>query len=491
LSMASESDITKAALENGMITMAQDGILKSIEGITSLEEVWRVTGQTDFLEEIYEKLMAQVLSRAISVSEEELQKTLGSTSSFEKLGKFIKESNQKEILKIVFASALLLEAGDIHIEPEENDVKIRLRIDGILQTAGVIPLNEYPSLLGEIKVLCGFKAEVREGVKDSRFSVVIDKPFGVIKDTKVDIRVSIILGGFGETVVMRLLNKSAVALDVDRLGIRKQNLEKIMNEVQKPNGVFLNTGPTGSGKSTTLYSILKVLNKPEVKIITVEDPIEYQLPGILQTQVNESGGYTFATALRALMRQNPDIMMVGEIRDEETAKVALQSALTGHLVLSTIHTNDSVGSIQRLLNMGVRSDDLGTSSNAFMAQRLVRKLCSCKEKVKPSKEDLEKINRVIKSISQKSGVEIPPVGFIFKAKGCEKCNGIGYKGRTTVSEVLVVDKEIKEMIFQNAFSTQIRDKSIEKGMLTMAQDGILKVLEGETTLEEVERVTEE
>lgn len=491
LEMGSESDISKAALENGMITMAQDGILKAIEGITSLEEVWRVTGQVDFLEDIYEKLMSQVLARSISVSEDVLQKTVDNISSFEKLGALIKKSNQKEILKIVFASALLLEAGDIHIEPEEDNVKIRLRIDGILQTAGTIPLNEYPSFLGEVKVLCGFKAEVREGVKDSRFSIVLDKPFGTIKDTKVDIRVSIILGGFGETVVMRLLNKSAVALDINKLGIRKQNLDKILSEVQKPNGVFLNTGPTGSGKSTTLYSILKTLNKPEVKIITVEDPIEYQLPGVLQTQVNESGGYTFATALRALMRQNPDIMMVGEIRDEETAQVAMQSALTGHLVLSTIHTNDSVGSIQRLLNMGVRSDDLGTSSNAFMAQRLVRKLCSCKEKVKPSKEDMEKIDRVIKSINPKAGVEIPSVKNIYKAKGCEKCNGLGYKGRTTVSEVLVIDKEIKEMIFQNAFSTQIRDKAVEKGMLTMAQDGIIKVLEGETTLEEVERVTEE
>jgi type IV pilus assembly protein PilB len=491
LDMASESDITKAALENGMITMAQDGILKSVEGITSLEEVWRVTGQMDFLEEIYEKLMSQSLSRAISISDEDVKKTSENISSFEKLGKFIREINQKEALKAVFASALLLEAGDIHIEPEENDVKIRLRIDGILQTAGTIPLNEYPSFLGEIKVLCGFKAEVREGVKDSRFSIVLDKPFGTIKDTKVDIRVSIILGGFGETVVMRLLNKSAVALDIEKLGIRKQNLEKIMHEVKKPNGVFLNTGPTGSGKSTTLYSILKALNKPEVKIITVEDPIEYQLPGILQTQVNDGGGYTFPTALRALMRQNPDIMMVGEIRDEETAKVALQSALTGHLVLSTIHTNDSVGSIQRLLNMGVRADDLATSSNAFMAQRLVRKLCDCKEKVTMAPEEKEKIERIIKTIDPKSGVEIPKIEFVFKPKGCEKCNGIGYKGRTTVSEVLIIDKDIKEMIFQNAFSTQIRDKAIEKGMLTMAQDGVLKVLEGETTMEEVERVTEE
>ena len=491
LEMASETDITKAALENGMITMAQDGILKSIEGITSLEEVWRVTGQTDFLEEIYEKLMAQSLSRAIALSEEEVKKTSENISSFDVLGKFLASANQKEAIKYVFASALLLETGDIHIEPEESDVKIRYRIDGILQTAGVIPLNEYPSFLGEIKVLCGFKAEVREGVKDSRFSIVMDKPFGTIKDTKVDVRVSIILGGFGETVVMRLLNKSAVALDINKLGIRKQNLDKILHEVNKPNGVFLNTGPTGSGKSTTLYSVLSVLNKPEVKIITVEDPIEYQLQGILQTQVNDGGGYTFPTALRALMRQNPDVMMVGEIRDEETASVAIQSALTGHLVLSSLHTNDSVGSVQRLLNMKVRADDLATSSNAFMAQRLVRKLCDCKEKIAITPEQRERIDKIVKTISPAAGVEVPKTDFIYKPKGCPKCNGIGYKGRTTVSEVFVIDKDIKEMIFKNEFSTQIRDKAIEKGMLTMAQDGMLKVLEGETTIEEVDRVTEE
>lgn len=491
LEMGGENEILQAALEEGMITMAQDGILKAIEGLTSVEEVWRVTGQTEFLENIYEKLMEQSLSRAISINEKEVEDVAKNSTSFEKLAEFIKKSNQKDAIKYVLAAGLFLEAGDIHIEPEEQDVKIRFRIDGILQTVATIPLNEYPSFLGEIKMLSGMKTEVREGVKDSRFTIALEKPFETIKDTKTDVRVSIILGGFGETVVMRLLNKSAVALDIEKLGIRKENLEKILHEVKKPNGVFLNTGPTGSGKSTTLYSILKVLNKPEVKIITVEDPIEYQLQGILQTQVNDAGGYTFPTALRSLMRQNPDIMMVGEIRDEETASVALQSALTGHLVLSTIHTNDSVASIQRLLNMGVRADDLATSSNAFMAQRLVRKLCDCKEKVKPTDEEKEKIEKILKSIHPNTKVAIPKIEFIYKPKGCKKCNGIGYKGRTTISEVLVIDKEIKELIFQNAFSTQIRDKAMEKGMLTMAQDGILKVLEGETTMEEVERVVEE
>lgn len=491
LDMAGETELAKQALEEGMITMAQDGILKALEGTTSLEEVWRVTGQTEFLESIYEKLMEQSLSRAVNLSDEDMTAAEKNISSFEKISQWINAASPKDIPRYIFASALLLEAGDIHIEPEAEDVKVRLRIDGILQTIATIPLNEYPTLLGEIKMLSGLKTETREGVKDSRFAIALEKPFGKVKDTKVDVRVSIILGGFGETVVMRLLNQAAVALDVNNLGIRKQNLDKILHEVKKPNGIFLNTGPTGSGKTTTLYSLLKVINKPEIKIISVEDPIEYQMEGILQTQVNDKDGYTFATALRSLLRQNPDVMMIGEIRDNETADIAVQAALTGHLVLSTLHTNDAAGAVQRLINMNVSGDDLATAGNAFMAQRLVRKLCDCKEKVEPTAEEKEKIHRILKTLSEKSGVKIPDVKFINKPKGCEKCNGMGYKGRTTVSEVLVIDKTIEELIAHGALSSQIRDKAVENGMITMIQDGILKVLEGETTLEEVERVTEE
>lgn len=492
LEMAGEAEMTKQALEEGMVTMAQDGILKSVEGITSIEEVWRVTGQTEFLESLYEKLMEQSLSRSVAISEEDFRKVSEKTSSFKELSELILKSNQKDIFRYVITAALLLKVGDIHVEPEAEKVKIRFRIDGILQDVGELPLNEYPTFLGNLKLLCGMKAEAREGVKDSRFSIVWEKPFEFLKETKVDVRVSIILGGFGETAVMRFLNQSAVALDIENLGIRKENLDKILHEIKKPNGIFLNTGPTGSGKTTTLYSLLKTLNKPEVKIITVEDPIEYQLPGILQTQANEESGYTFGTALKSLMRQNPDILMVGEIRDEETAGIAVQSSLTGHLILSTLHTNDAAGAIPRLLNMGVRPDDLATASNAFMAQRLVRKLCECKEEVKASPEQEEHIKKILGSISEKAGIKIPKnTAKIYAPKGCEKCNGIGYKGRTTISEVMVVGKEIEEMIYQNALSSQIKEKAIENGMISMAQDGILKVLEGETSLEEVERVVEE
>ncbi|MDX9913094.1 MAG: GspE/PulE family protein [Candidatus Moranbacteria bacterium] len=491
IEMAGESEITKAALEDGMVTMTQDGILKVLEGTTSMDEVWRVTGQTAFLTDIYEDLMDQSLSRSINISEKNLNDASSFTQDLTKFNQHIKNSNSNELAEVIIASALLLSAGDIHIEPETDAIKIRFRIDGILQDIASIPLNEYPTLLGKIKLLSGLKTGIRSGVEDSRFKISVAKKYENITDTEIDVRVSIILGGYGETVVMRLLNKSATALEIEKLGIRKENLDKILYEISKPNGIILNTGPTGSGKSTTLYSLLKILNNPEVKIITVEDPIEYQLPGILQTQVNETDGYGFSTALRALLRQNPNIIMIGEIRDNETAKTAIQASLTGHLILSTLHTNDAASSVHRLINMDVDSDELATSINAFMAQRLVRKLCDCKEATDIPENLKPEIEKTIAAISPQAKVTIPPIGKIYKPKGCEKCNHIGYKGRTTISEVLVMNKALEKLISLNALSSEIKDQAIADGMLTMYQDGVLKVLEGETTFEEINRVSKD
>lgn len=489
MEMAGETEITMAALEAGMITMLQDGILKAVEGITSIDEVRSVTGEGNFLEGIYEKLMAQTLGKGVLVDAKKFEKTRENISSFQKIQELISASQTTEINPIVFTAACLMEVGDIHIEPGANDVKIRFRIDGILQNVASIPLNEYPSLLGEIKLLSGFKTEVREGVIDGRFSIKFDPEIKDIKERSVDVRVSIILGGYGETIVMRLLRKSSIELDLLKLGIRKENLAKIVKEISKPNGVILNTGPTGSGKTTTLYSILGQINKPEIKIITVEDPIEYQLEGILQTPVNEKEGYTFATALRALLRQNPDILMIGEIRDDETAQIAVQAALTGHLVLSTLHTNNAAGAIQRLSNMGVSPSDMASATNAFIAQRLVRKLCDCKKEANLTSEEKEKITKVTSTISSKANVVVPVISKIFRPQGCPRCNKLGYKGRTTISEILTMDKDIQALVGRGAITSEINAKAVENGMITMAQDGVLKVLEGETTLEEVERAT--
>jgi type IV pilus assembly protein PilB len=491
LSIATEMDIMKASLEEGMITMTQDGILKAVEGITSLEEVWRVTGENDFLKEVYASLMEQTLSRSFLITESIANQTNEHIASFEQLGMLLQKTTQKEALRYLFASAILLHANDIHIEPNANDISLRLRIDGILQTITTLPLNEYPSLLGEIKMLSGLKTEVQAGVKDSRFSVRIEKDVASKKIEVVDVRVSIILGGFGETVVMRLLNQGAIALEIDRLTIRPENLTKLLKGIRRSNGLILNTGPTGSGKTTTLYSLLKELNTPDVKIITVEDPIEYQMPGILQTQVNEEAGYGFANTLRALMRQNPDILMIGEIRDEETAQVAVQASLTGHLVLATLHTNNASGAIPRLINMNVRHDDLINAGGMFMAQRLVRKLCSCKEKQPLNSEEKKIIERILADLSPLSGITIPSIISHFHPKGCALCSGTGFKGRITLSEVLVLDKDIQLLIASGALAIQIQEKAIQNGMVSMAQDGMLRILSGDTSLGEVLRVVEE
>lgn len=489
--MAGETEYAVAAMEAGMITMLQDGILKAIAGVTSIDEVERVTGQGQFLEEIYDKLMAAALGQAVVISLENYQNAKNSVHDFKKLQELLSQSKATDIAKIIFAAAVILRTGDIHIEPGEEDVKFRFRIDGILETVATISKTEYPSFLGEIKLLSGVKTEVRQGVVDSRFTIKFDENIQDLPEQTIDVRVSIILGGYGETVVLRLLSKANLEYDLTKLGIRQANLDKILREIEKPNGVILNTGPTGSGKTTTLYSILEHLNKPEVKIITVEDPIEYRMDGILQTPVNDADGYTFATALRQLLRQNPDILMIGEIRDNETAETAVQAALTGHLVLSTIHTNNAAGAVARLENMGVAPNDIATAANAFIAQRLVRRLCECKEKITPTEEEKIKIEKVLRTISEKAGVKIPlTIGEIYKPVGCEKCNHLGYHGRMTVSEVFQITREIQELITRGALTDELQDKAVELGMLTMTQDGVLRVLEGETTLAEVERVTD-
>jgi type II secretory ATPase GspE/PulE/Tfp pilus assembly ATPase PilB-like protein len=493
--MAPEPDILALALEAGMVMMLQDGILKALEGVTSLEEVQRVTGEGKFLEELYEKIISQLLLRSVIITKDIGEQILETEKGSTDLQTIITASSPEKILNLVIAAGLSLNAGDIHIEPEENTVKVRYRIDGILQDIAQVPMNEYPQFLGSIKILSGFKSsDVESGVKDSRFSITLDEgALPRIKEREIDVRVSIILGGYGETVVMRLLNQGAGASDIEKLGIRKQNLEKILNQIKKPNGIILNTGPTGSGKTTTLYSLLSVLNKPGIKIITVEDPIEYRLKGILQTQTDDKKGYSFPKALRALLRQNPDIMMIGEIRDDETAQIAVQASLTGHLVLSTLHTNNAAGSVQRLINMGVNSTDIASSVNVFMAQRLVRLLCpECKKKITPSPEVKQHIEKTLRAISPQVKIDLPEnIDFIYEAQGCPKCNNIGYKGRTTVSEVMEMTKEMEELITHQPTTSAVEDLAIKQGMITMPQDGILKVAEGITTMEEVERVTAE
>ncbi len=487
--LASENDIMREALEEGMVTMAQDGMLKAIDGTTSLDEVWRVTGQTEFLKEMYDELMAHTLARAFPVPDAIINETQKNLDSFAHFQTLVEGTDQRTALKYIFAGALLTNANDIHIEPQETSVDIRFRIDGILQTVATIPANEYPSLLGDIKLLSGLKTEERAGIRDSRFMVKTEAPLPGTREQKFDIRVSIILGGFGETVVMRLLNRGAVALDIHGIGIRTETLNRILAGVKKPTGIILNTGPTGSGKTTTLYSLIDFVKTPEMKIITVEDPIEYQLSGILQTQVNEDGGYTFSSALRSLLRQNPNIVMIGEIRDDETATIAFQAALTGHLVIATLHTNNAAGSIPRLISMGVRPDDIVNAGGTYMAQRLVRRLCDCKKKAPLEGELRETVENVLKLFNERSGITVPAIpNEHWIAGGCEKCSETGYKKRLVLSEVLEIDKEIQKLIMAGALNLELEEEAVKRGMITMLMDGVLRAIDGETSLDEVLRV---
>ncbi|MDD2766887.1 MAG: type II/IV secretion system protein [Candidatus Moranbacteria bacterium] len=488
--MGTEQEILRVALENGMITMTQDGILKALDGITTLDEVWRVADQTESLRAIYTELMPSELSRSTHISEQIFVETKQYISSLENFSRYLSTLDSRLFFPSLFAGALFFHAGDIHIEPVGEFVDIRFRIDGILQTAARIPLSEYPTFVAEIKLAAGLKSGERSGTVDGRFSLTLEKEGG--KKETIDIRLSIILGGFGETIVMRILNQSMVKLDLDTLHIRKQNLDTIHKAMNKSHGVILSTGPTGSGKTTTLYSILAKLNTPEVKIITVEDPIEYQMPGILQTQTKESEGYTFATALRSLMRQNPNILMVGEIRDDETAQIAVQAASTGHLVLSTLHANSASGAVSRLSAMGVSNDDIANTGNLFIAQRLVRRICQkCKESSVGTEEEQRIIRETLASLPASEEKETLLKNTVLpKTKGCESCGGTGFLGQIVIAETLFIEKEISELIARGALTSEIEEKAISLGMITLAQDGILSVLEGKTTLEEVQRVTD-
>ncbi len=487
LDMASETDILKVAIEEGMVTMTQDGILKALQGITTIEEVMRVTTEGDLIEQLYEDLMSQSLSRGIFVKNVTQKSVSTHAQDFTAMDALINGSDDNDVLPTILSYGKQLKSSDIHIEPQEEYVDIRMRVDGVLQSIAHMPIMSYPLLLSKIKVISNIPTTIRQGVSDSRFRIMYENED--MTELQVDVRVSIIVGGYGETIVLRLLNKENVHLDVHAIGLREYNLDRIMTQVSKPYGVVLNTGPTGSGKTTTLYSVLNEISNPDIKIITIEDPIEYQLDGILQTQIDKKSGYTFASALRALLRQDPDVLLVGEIRDEETAETAINAALTGHLLISSLHTNDAVGAIQRLLRLGVGTDDITTAANAFIAQRLVRVLCDCKKEIILTEEDKALIAKHLDSISPLVTIPRPQAEKMYIQGGCEKCSNIGYKGRTIVSEVFIMDDDLRGLIAHGALIPEIKKKAVENGMLTMEQDAILKVLEGITTLEEAKRVT--
>jgi type IV pilus assembly protein PilB len=390
------------------------------------------------------------------------------------------------LIEIILAGAMGLRASDIHTEAGEKKAKIRFRVDGLLHDIfDDIPLDGYRTFVSRIKLLSAMKLNVRDAAQDGRFTIGLGG-----KD--IEMRVSVIPAEFGETIVMRILDPSATMVGLPDLGLRADNLEIVKRQIARPNGLILNTGPTGSGKTTTLYAFLRTMNDPTMKIITLEDPIEYRIDGVEQTQVDEESGYTFANGLRAIVRQDPDVILVGEVRDLETADIALQAALTGHLVLSTLHTNDAVGAVPRLINLGVKAVSIGPALSLAIAQRLVRVLCKeCKKAADVDAATAEKVKKFLEALPAKVDKKSYDGYTIYAPTGCEKCNGIGYKGRVGVFEFLEGGSDLEKTILHEASEVALREVAQRQEMVTMQQDGILKVLEGKTTFEEVVGATGE
>ena len=402
------------------------------------------------------------------------------------------------IVNMILEYAVKYEASDVHIEPRENNIVIRFRISGVMLEKLQLPRKLGPAVVSRIKILSNLKIDEHRLPQDGRFPIRVAKKY-------FDLRVSVMPNVFGEKVVMRLLERGGGELSLEDTGLRGYALRAFQDGLKKTEGIILVTGPTGSGKTHTLASSLKILNKPEVNILTLEDPVEIRISGVTQVQVNPEIGLTFASGLRAFLRQDPDIIMIGEIRDEETAKLAVQAALTGHLVLATLHTNSAAGAMPRLLNMNVESYLLSSTMNVIAAQRLARKICSnCKTSYIAAEDEVKKLHQVLDGIKEFDLYSYPPrknengevvvqAGehkevILYKGSGCSKCNGTGYTGRVGLFEVMTVTEKISQLVMQHRSAYEIEEQAKVDGMLTMAQDGCLKALEGVTTMSEVLRV---
>lgn len=390
------------------------------------------------------------------------------------------------IVDVIIKHAITARASDIHIEPQENDLRIRYRVDGVLHSSLVVPKVVHPAIVSRIKILSNLKIDEQRLPQDGRFHMDIEK-------RSIDFRVSTLPTVNGEKVVMRILDKSGGVPTLEELGLSGKKLDRLKENISKAHGMLLVTGPTGSGKSTTLYAALNILNKDGVNIVTLEDPVEYFIPGVNQSQINPDIGLTFASGLRTILRQDPNIIMVGEIRDRETAELAVHSALTGHLVFSTLHTNDAIGAIPRLLDMGVEAFLLTASVNAVMAQRLVRKICSdCKKEIPVPEEVARLIKSELKEVPKDDSPGSDLSGMkLFQGSGCKLCGNSGYRGRIAIVEVMAISDKIKTLILEHQSIARIRDQARIEGTITMKQDGLIKVLLGVTTIEEVIRVTKE
>lgn len=449
----------------------------------SLEKVW----------DRYKELsMAEVSQQGgIDISGDVLREMASKIQRIQDIALYIKKTIEgtnnvhktSRLLEIILAGAIAVKASDVHIEPNQENTRLRLRLDGVLQDVSILSREVYVLLNSRIKLLSGLKLNSRT-TQDGRFSITEEKD-------EINIRTSLIPGAYGEAIVMRVLDPKAIQVDLENMGMDTYLLEIVEQEIKKPSGLILLTGPTGSGKTTTLYAFIRKIYNPEINIITIEDPIEYHLKGITQTQINPEKNYTFPEGLRSSLRQDPDVIMVGEIRDGETAQIAVQSALTGHMVYSTLHTNNAGGTIPRLIDLGVNPKIMVSALSLSIAQRLIRRLCEqCKKEHEPSPEETKEIEEVVKGM-KKDGKNLERFGLsdskrkIFSSAGCEECNHTGYKGRIGIFEAVKTDEAIERIMLENPSEREIKRAARAQGILTLREDGVVKVLQGVTSLEEV------
>ncbi len=426
------------------------------------------------------------ISAGVQVTEADLAKFGDSINSLQELSEALKGVTTTEAVTAIIAGALKTRSSDVHIEAEQDGIKLRYRIDGVLYTIAELPKPMWVKMVPRLKLLSGLKINVNDRPQDGRFSISLAAD-------SIDVRVSTLPTNFGESIVMRILRASATGVDFEKLGFTPRAHAKLVAEMEKPKGMIISTGPTGSGKTTTLYAMLNKLNDAETKIITLEDPIEYRLKGVNQSQVDPATGYTFASGLRSILRQDPDIIMVGEIRDLETADIAANAALTGHLVLSTLHTNNAAGAIPRFLGMGVKPFLLPPALNAVLGQRLVRRICEhCRIPDKIDAPTQKRIDTILKKLPADEVSELPAKMAFQKGAGCQDCQGLGFKGQIGIYEVFTMNREIEDAILAESVSERKIEAFAEAaGMVTMVQDGLIKAAKGITTISEVFRVTTE
>ena len=434
------------------------------------------TGVKQAIDMQYKQQLVGQVGEALKETEDTNKtKTVDATQ----IAQIIKEAPIAKIVSTILEYAVKSRASDVHIEPQEERVRVRYRIDGILYDRLSLPKSVQEAVISRIKILSEMKIDEHRAPQDGRFNFKIE-------DKEVDLRISVLPAAHGEKIVMRLLRKSGGIPTLEELGLMGTALRNLETNMLRPHGIIIVCGPTGSGKTTTLYSVLNKLNSPKVNIMTLEDPVEYEMPGINQVQVNSSVGLTFATGLRAFLRQDPNVILVGEIRDKETTDLAIQAALTGHLVFSTLHTSNAAGALPRLIDLGAETFLLSSSINAIVGQRIVRRLCqTCKSAYPPPPQLLDMMKKELGALFPQGEAKF------YKAVGCSECDNSGYLGRVGVFEVLPVTPKIAEMILKRTDSPSLEREAIAEGMITMKQDGYIKVLRGVTTVEEVLRVAQE